>query len=106
VRRAPIWERLQAAYLGRLSGRGSTLPLEKLLALQPDLVLDSRTSTPPMSLPPSAWRARRAWPACWCKAACPEHARQLREVGALLGAAGRAETLARHADEARLWCAP
>ena len=30
-------------YLGRLAGRGSTMPLEALLELQPDLVLDSGT---------------------------------------------------------------
>ena len=30
-------------FLGRLSGRGSTIPLEKLLALEPDLILDTGT---------------------------------------------------------------
>ena len=29
--------------LGRLSGRGSTIPLEKLLALKPDLIVDAGT---------------------------------------------------------------
>jgi len=94
--RAHLGSPLQALpYLGRLSGRGSTLPLEKLLALQPDLVLDSGTSD---ATHVSATE-RLALACVLVQGSLSDHARQLREVGSLLGAAERGETLARHADE-------
>ncbi|MDH1252859.1 UNVERIFIED_CONTAM: iron ABC transporter substrate-binding protein [Comamonas sp. A-3] len=98
--RAHLGSPLQALpYLGRLSGRGSTLPLEKLLALQPDLVLDSGSSDA-THVSAAERLARQTGLACvLVQGSLGDHARQLREVGALLGAAGRGETLARHADE-------
>ena len=99
--RTYLGPQLQALpYLGRLSGRGSTLPLEKLLALQPDLVLDSGTSDA-THVSAAERLARQMGLACvLVQGSLPEHARQLREVGALLGVAERGEILARHADEA------
>jgi iron complex transport system substrate-binding protein len=111
MRRAPIWDRhCRLCPIGRLSGRGSTLPLEKLLALQPDLVLDSGTSDA-THVSAAERLARQTGLACvLVQGSLPEHARQLREVGSLLGAAERGETLARHADEvaagARRDCRP
>lgn len=98
--RAYLGPQLQALpYLGRLSGRGSTLPLEKLLALQPDLVLDSGTSDA-THVSAAERLARQTGLACvLVQGSLPEHAGQLREIGALLGVAERGETLARHADE-------
>lgn len=98
--RAYLGPQLQALpYLGRLSGRGSTLPLEKLLALQPDLVLDSGTADA-THVSAAERLARQTGLACvLVQGSLREHARQLREVGALLGLAERGETLARHADE-------
>lgn len=98
--RAHLGAHLQALpYLGRLSGRGSTLPLEKLLALQPDLVLDSGTSDA-THVSAAERLARQTGLACvLVQGSLPEHARQLREVGALLGAAERGEALARYADD-------
>ncbi|MDH1335009.1 iron ABC transporter substrate-binding protein [Comamonas thiooxydans] len=98
--RAHLGSPLQALpYLGRLSGRGSTLPLEKLLALQPDLVLDSGTSDA-THVSATERLARQTGLACvLVQGSLSDHARQLREVGSLLGASERGETLAGHADE-------
>ena len=98
--RAHLGPQLQALpYLGRLSGRGSTLPLEKLLALQPDLVLDSGTSDA-THVSATERLARQTGLACvLVQGSLPEHARQLREVGALLGWTERGELLARYADD-------
>ncbi len=41
-------------FVGRLAGRGSTVPMETLVQLQPDLILDSGTADATTSRPPGA----------------------------------------------------
>lgn len=84
--------------IGRLAGRGSTVSLERLLAMQPDLVLDAgdfdanyRSS------------AERVWqqtgiPIELVAGRLPDHPAQLRHVGRRLGVAARGEALAQAAE--------
>lgn len=83
---------------GRLSGRGSTMPLEALLQLQPDLILDAGTADATYVSATERLARQTGLPCVLVQGRLADHARQLREVGALLGAAARGEALARHAD--------
>lgn len=97
--RAYLGPTLQALpHLGRLSGRGSTMPLEALLALQPDLVLDAGTADATYVSAIERLARQTGLPCVLVQGALNDHAAQLREVGALLGVAARGETLARYAD--------
>lgn len=99
VSRAYLGPALQGLpHLGRLSGRGSTMPLESLLKLQPDLVLDAGTADATYVSATERLSRQTGLPCVLVQGSLAEHARQLREVGALLGEAARGETLARHAD--------
>lgn len=83
---------------GRLSGRGSTMPLEALLQLQPDLILDAGTADATYVSATERLARQTGLPCVLVQGRLADHARQLREVGALLGVAERGEALARHAD--------
>lgn len=85
-------------HLGRLSGRGSTMPLESLLKLEPDLVLDAGTADATYVSATERLAHQTGLPCVLVQGSLAEHARQLREVGALLGESARGEALARHAD--------
>ncbi|MDR0226313.1 MAG: iron ABC transporter substrate-binding protein [Burkholderiaceae bacterium] len=99
VSRAYLGPALQALpHLGRLSGRGSTMPLESLLKLQPDLVLDAGTADATYVSATERLARQTGLPCVLVQGSLAEHAQQLREVGALLGETARGETLARHAD--------
>src|SRR5258708_26860175 len=99
VSRSYLGPTLQALpHLGRLSGRGSTMPLESLLKLQPDLVLDAGTADATYISTTERLARQTGLPCVLIQGSLADHARQLREVGALLGEAARGETLARHAD--------
>lgn len=86
-------------HLGRLAGRGSTMSAEKLLALRPDVIID--VGTVDNTYLSSAGRAHQQTgiPYILVDGSLPDSAKQLREVGQLLGVAARAEQLARYADE-------
>lgn len=84
--------------VGRLAGRGSTVSLERLLALQPDLVLDAGDFD-------ASYRdsAERVWkqtaiPFELIAGRLPDHPAQLRHAGRLLGATARGEALAEAAE--------
>ncbi|HEL3817020.1 TPA: ABC transporter substrate-binding protein [Stenotrophomonas maltophilia] len=84
--------------VGRLAGRGSTVSLERLLAMQPDLVLDAGDFD-------ASYRdsAERVWkqtaiPFELIAGRLPDHPAQLRHVGRLLGVAARGEALAQAAE--------
>ncbi|MFS4518336.1 iron ABC transporter substrate-binding protein, partial [Delftia tsuruhatensis] len=95
VSRAYLGPTLQALpHLGRLSGRGSTMPLESLLKLQPDLVLDAGTADATYISATERLARQTGLPCVLIQGSLADHARQLREVGALLGEAARGETLA------------
>ncbi len=83
-----------AAYLGRLTGRGSTIGLESLLALRPDLVLDAGSVDPThLSGAERVWQ-QTGLPYVLLDGRLPDHPRQLREAGRLLGVPRRGADLA------------
>ena len=85
-------------FLGRLSGRGSTVSMETLLQLQPDLILDAGTADATYVSGARRVSDQTGLPTVLVQGRLAEHAAQLREVGQLLGVPGRAEKLAAHAD--------
>ena len=85
-------------FLGRLSGRGSTVSMETLLQLQPDLILDAGTADATYVSGARRVSDQTGLPTVLVQGRLAEHAAQLREVGQLLGVPGRAEKLAEHAD--------
>lgn len=90
--------------LGRLAGRGSTMPLEKLVALKPDLIVDAGTVD--ATYLSTAERAHRQTgiPYVLTDGRLVDSARQLRDCGRLLGAAERGEQLAHYAEATLLAC--
>ncbi|HNQ05505.1 MAG TPA: ABC transporter substrate-binding protein [Thiobacillaceae bacterium] len=90
--------------LGRLAGRGSTLPLERLVALKPDLIIDAGTVDETyFSLAERVARETRI-PYVLVDGRLADSPRQLRDCGGLLGAAERGERLARFAESTLLSC--
>lgn len=81
-------------HLGRLSGRGSTLGTEALLALRPDLILDAGSVDPThVSGAEGIWQ-QTGVPFVLIDGRLADHPAQLRDVGRLLGAETRGEYLA------------
>mgnify|MGYP001187691588 CR=1 FL=1 len=92
-------------FLGRLAGRGSTLPLERLVALKPDLVIDAGTVDGTyLSAAERVWR-QTGIPYLLVDGRLADSARQLRETGRLLGVAARGRKLAQYADATLAACA-
>jgi len=84
--------------LGRLTGRGNTDNLENVVRLMPDLVLDvGDTSATYVSLAERVQEQTHI-PAVLIGGRLAEAADTLRNVGSVLGAAERAEALARYAE--------
>lgn len=99
--RAFLGPRLAAlAHTGRLSGRGSTAPLESLLQHAPDLVLDAGTADPTYVSGMRRVSAQTGLATVLIQGRIADHAAQLREVGRLLGVAERGEQLAAEAQAA------
>lgn len=86
--------------LGRLAGRASTVGIETLLSLRPDLVLDAGTVDPTYLSGAQSVAERTGLPYVLIDGRLADTPRQLREAGHLLGVAERAESLAAHAEEA------
>lgn len=90
--------------LGRLAGRGSTMPLEKLVALKPDVIVDAGTvDATYLSTAERVWR-QTGIPYVLIDGRLTDSVRQLREAGRVLGEEGRAERLARYAQSALPGC--
>ncbi len=87
-------------HTGRLSGRGSTVPLESLLQLAPDLVLDAGTADATYVSGMRRVSEQTGLPTLLIQGRIADHAAQLRQVGHLLGVAERGEQLALEADAA------
>ncbi|MCL4182169.1 MAG: ABC transporter substrate-binding protein [Burkholderiaceae bacterium] len=85
--------------LGRLSGRGSTVSLEALLALRPDLVLDAGTVDATYLSAAQRVTEQTGLPYVLVDGRLADTPAQLREVGQLLGVSARAQLLAAHAEE-------
>lgn len=86
-------------HLGRLSGRGSTMPLEALLQLQPDLVLDSGTADATYVSAARRLSEQTGLACVLVQGSMAEHAAQLLDIGRLLGVEERAQRLASYARE-------
>ncbi|WP_052755009.1 ABC transporter substrate-binding protein [Lampropedia cohaerens] len=84
--------------VGRLSGRGSTLGVEGLLALAPDVIIDAGTVDGFYRAQAERLAAQSGITCVLVDGRLPQNAQQLREVGALLGVPQRAEQLAAYAD--------
>jgi iron complex transport system substrate-binding protein len=91
--------------LGRLSGRGSTVSLERLLGLKPDLILDVGTVDGTTLSSAEQVHARTGIPYVLLAGQLADSAQQLRNAGMLLGTPERAEELARYAQASLLPCA-
>lgn len=85
-------------YLGRLAGRGSTVSVETLLQLRPDLILDAGTADATYVSGARRVSEQTGLPTVLVQGRLAEHAAQLREVGQLLGVPERAARLAANAD--------
>ena len=85
-------------HLGRLAGRGSTVSVETLLQLQPDVILDAGTVDATYLSSTRRVTEQTGLPTVLVQGRLAEHAAQLREVGQLLGVPERAALLAAHAD--------
>ena len=83
---------------GRLTGRGNTVHFEDLVKLAPDLVLDVGSTTPTYVSLAAEVERRTHIPEVLIGGRLAETPETLRRVGALLGAAARAEALARYAE--------
>lgn len=90
--------RADLPHLGRLSGRGSTITIESLLVMQPDLILDAGTVDPTHLSSAERVSQQAGLPYVLIDGRLPDHPAQLREVGALLGVPTRGETLAKAAE--------
>lgn len=85
-------------FLGRLAGRGSTVSVETLLQLQPDLILDAGTADATYVSSARRVSQQTGLTTVQVQGRLAEHAAQLRAVGQLLGVPERAALLAAHAD--------
>jgi iron complex transport system substrate-binding protein len=85
-------------FLGRLSGRGSTMPLEKLLALEPDLILDTGTVDATYLSAAESVHERTGIPYLLVPGRLANSPWQLLETGRLLGVQERGAVLAREAE--------
>ncbi|MBI6339943.1 iron ABC transporter substrate-binding protein [Proteus sp. PR00224] len=85
--------------LGRLSGRGSTLSLEALLTLEPDIIIDSGNVDETYRSLAKRVSDQTGVPYVLIDGTLKDSPAQLRQTGALLGVAERAETLAQIAEQ-------
>jgi iron complex transport system substrate-binding protein len=84
--------------LGRLSGRASTLSLEKILALNPDIIIDCGSADDTFRSLAQRTAAQTGIPYVLVDGNLQDSPRQLREVGKLLGVSERAEKQAQLAE--------
>ena len=85
--------------LGRLSGRGSTMPAEALLALKPDLIVDAGSVDDTYLSAARRVNEQTGIPYVLIDGHLSDSARQLRETGRLLGVEARGDALAGHAEK-------
>lgn len=91
-------------FLGRLAGRGSTMPLEALLALKPDLIVDAGTVDATYLSTAERVARQTGIPYALIDGRLADSPRQLREAGRLLGVAERGEQLASYAETTLAVC--
>ncbi|MDH5856385.1 ABC transporter substrate-binding protein [Lampropedia aestuarii] len=88
--------------LGRLSGRGSSITTEALLALRPDVIVDVGTIDDFYRSQAKRLAAQTGIPYVLVDGRLPESAQQLRQLGELLGVPERAQILASYAEQSLL----
>ena len=86
-------------FVGRLAGRGSTIPLEGLLALSPDLILDAGVVNATHQSAAENVARQTGIPYVLLDGTLADSPRQLQYVGELLQVQTRAGMLAAHATE-------
>lgn len=84
--------------LGRLSGRASTLSLEKIVSLTPDIIIDCGSADETFRSLAQRTAAQTGVPYVLVDGKLRDSASQLRQVGALLGVSSRAEKQAQLAE--------
>ncbi len=90
--------RADLPHLGRLSQRGSTVTIESLLAMSPDLILDAGTVDPTRLSNAERMAQQTDLPYLLVDGHLLDHPAQLREIGRLLGMPKRGEALAIEAE--------
>lgn len=85
--------------LGKLSGRGSTMPSEALLALEPDLILDAGSVDDTYLSTAQRVTEQTGIPFVMIDGRLSDSARQLRETAQLLDVEARGNALADYAEE-------
>jgi iron complex transport system substrate-binding protein len=85
--------------LGRLTGRGDTANVEVVLKAKPDLILDFGTVNPTYVSLAERVQEQTGVPYLLFDGRLQNTARSIREVGAALGVAERAELIARYVEE-------
>lgn len=93
---APEWRALP--YLGQLSGRGSTLPLENVVALKPDLIVDTGTLNETYRSDAERMARQTGLPYLLIDGDILLAPQTLRALGKLLGVAQRGERLGTQAQ--------
>lgn len=92
-------------FIGHLTGRGSTMPMERLLALKPDVILDAGTVDATYLSTAEQVHARTGIPYVLIEGRLADTPYQLREAGRLIGVAERGEDLAGYAEKTLISCA-
>lgn len=85
--------------IGRLTGRGNTVNLEAVVGLKPDLILDVGSTSPTYVSLAERVQEQTHVPTVLIGGRLADAAQTFRQVGALLGASGSAEPLARYAED-------
>lgn len=85
--------------LGRLSGRASTLSIEQLLALKPDIIIDSGSITDTFRSLAKRITALTGIPYLLVDGKLSDSPEQIRQVGSALGVAERTPPLAKMAEK-------
>lgn len=80
--------------IGRIAGRGSTAPLEKVLALKPDVIIDLGEVNNTFISTAQRVHEQTGIPYVLVKGRLADSAQQIRQIGTLLGAKVRSKMLA------------
>ncbi|WP_052461929.1 iron ABC transporter substrate-binding protein [Necropsobacter massiliensis] len=80
--------------IGRIAGRGSTAPLEKVVALKPDVIIDLGEVNDTFISSAQRVRDQTGIPYVLVKGRLGDSAQQIRQIGTLLGVKARSEKLA------------
>lgn len=86
------------AYIGRIAGRGSTVPLEKVVELKPDLILDLGSINPTFTSTAERVEKQTGIPYKLLDGRFADSPRMIRRAAELLGSGERGEAVAKEAE--------